>query len=179
MDAIWIYLLLAFVVIVPIVWRIVRRRVLSRAAQLGTTAGVNLEERVKSSNLKGAERDAAILGTRIQFPNARDGHAVVADALGSSKSAAAGADSTWSISHGSPDMVIAAWQENADGSGTFLALRAKEALGALIQTRTWSKILDQIQLTATQRGVDSTTTIVPLVKSSEVVDGDAIWILAT
>lgn len=178
MDAIWLYLLLAFVVVVPIVWALVGRRVRAKARAAGTAAGLNLEARVAASTAKGLDRDAALLGTRLRFPAGAGGRALVTEALLGVKAATATGDGSWSLSHGIPDMVTAVWRDESDGGGTFLAVRARQSLGSFLQTRTWTKALDAIGTVASARGVTPTVDTVPLVPSAEVVEGDPVWVAA-
>lgn len=174
-----IFVLLAIVVIVPIVWLFVGRSVKAKAKRLGDAAGLNLEQRVQASNAKGAERDAAILGARLRFPVASAGRAVVDDVMQAAKNATADGDGVWRISHGSPDMITATWRAEPDGSGVLLVARTREALGALIATRTWTKLLEQVGRTAAERGVATVAETVPLVKTGELVEDDAVWVAAS
>ena len=180
MDAIGIYVALAvLVVIVPVVWLIVGRQLRAKARAAGTAAGVNLEERVAASKLKGVDRDAAMLGTRLRFPAGSAGHAIVTETLAGVKTATATGEAAWSLSHGIPDMVAAEWRSEPDGGGTFLAVRARQAMGAFVQTRTWTKTLQQIVRAAEARGIAPQVDTVPLVASSETVDGDPVWVAAS
>lgn len=167
------------VVIIPVVWLVVGRRVRAKARAAGTAAGMNLEQRVATSTLKGVERDAAVLGTRLRFPSGSAGEAIVAEALAGMKAATRGGDARWSLSHGIPDMVTAEWRAEPDGSGTFLAVRARQAMGSFVQTRTWSKAVEQITRAAAARGVTPQIETAPLVRSDETVDGDPVWVAAS
>ncbi len=175
-SVVLLYAGLAFIVIFPIVWFFVKGRVHAKAKQLGDAAGLNLEDKALASLAKGLERDAAIMGARLRFPNAAAGRAVVEDAMLAAKTATAGGDGVWRISHGVPDMVTATWRVEPDGSGVLLAARTREALGGLVTTRTWTKLLEQVGRLAAERGVPVGAETVPVVKTEERIEGDAIWV---
>jgi hypothetical protein len=179
MDAVWIYVALAIlVVIVPVLWLIFGRRLRAKARAAGTSAGFNLEDRVATSTRKGVERDAAVLGTRFRFPAGSDGRAIVTEGLAGVKAATATGATSWSLSHGIPDMISAEWRDEPDGGGTFLAVRARQAMGSFVQKRTWSKALYAITAAAVAHQVTPQIDYVPLVRSDETVEGDPIWIAA-
>ena len=75
-------------------------------------------------------------------------------------------------------MLTAVWRDEPDGTGTFLAVRARQSFGTFLQTRTWTKLLDRIAAATTAQGLTASTETVPLVPSSESVDGDPVWVAA-
>jgi hypothetical protein len=178
MEAIGLYAPLAFVVIVPIVWAVIGRRVRARAAEAGTRVGVNLEKRLRESSASGLHSDAVAMGARLVFFDAEQGRQTVDSALAGVKVATRVDDKTWHFAHGSPRAVTAAWAVGENGEGVFYAARATETLGSLIATHTWKKALTKIQELATAQGVDVQSAVSALVRTDETDAGDPVWVAA-
>ena len=178
METIGLYALLAFVIVVPIVWAVIGRRVRARAAEAGTGAGVSLEKRVRESSTARLHGDAVAMGARLVFADAQHGRPAVDSALAGIKAVTRVDDHTWHIAHGSPRAVTAVWAVGDSGEGVFYAARATETLGSLIATHTWKKALTKIQELATAQGVEVQATVSALVRTEEKDAGDAVWVAA-
>ncbi|MCK2023624.1 hypothetical protein KZC52_11860 [Microbacterium sp. kSW2-24] len=178
MEAIGLYALLAFVIVVPIVWAVIGRRVRARAAEAGTTAGVSLEKRVRASSATRLHGDAVAMGARLVFADAPRGRATVDSALAGIKAVTRINGDTWHIAHGSPRAVTAVWAVDEHDRGVFYAARATETLGSLIATHTWKKVLTKIQELAAAQGVEVEASVSALVRTDEKDAGDAVWVAA-
>lgn len=176
LDAVWIYLLLAFVVIVPVVYSLFfKKKVQAKAAEWGTEKGLNLEEKVKASNAKRLDRVAADLGQRVTFADAVAGRSVVDAVLGAAKSVApAGADS-WNLKFAAADDVSLAWTADAAG-GVLAVTRAREMVNEPVGDRAWNKVVAALTAAAAERGVAVEIVTVPLVPMSPQNDKAPWWV---
>ena len=137
-QTIGIYLLLAFVVIVPIVWFFVRRRVMAKVRSAGAQSGVNLEHRITAGEV--GKRSA-----RLRFTDGAAGRRIVDEVFSASKDITVTGPASWTLRHVNPDDVALSWTVDADGGAVLRVERAREMLGQLVGGRVWTKLVARIE----------------------------------
>ena len=177
LEAVWIYLLLAFVVVAPIVYSLFfKKKLQAKAAQWGTEKGLNLEEKVKASNAKRLDRVAADLGQRVTFADAAAGRSVVDAVLGAAKAVTpATTPDSWNLKFAAADDVSLAWTADAAG-GVLAVTRTREMVSEPVGDRAWNKVVAALTAAAAERGVAAEIVTVPLVPMTPQNDKDPWWV---
>ena len=175
-EAIWLYVLFAFLIVAPVVYNIFfKRKLQAKAAQLGTDAGLNLEEKVKASNASRLQRVASDLGRRVTFEDATAGRQVVDAVLGSAKAATSAGTDSWNLKFAAADDVSLAWTVDA-GTGVLAVNRAREMMSEPVGDRAWGKLVTALTAAASERGVPAEIVTVPLVPMSPQNDKEPWWV---
>jgi len=176
LEAIWIYLLLAFVVIVPIVYSLFfKKKLQAKAAEIGTAKGLNLEEKVKASNEKTLDKIAAELGQRITFADAVAGRGVVDAVLGAAKSVTPAGPDNWHLKFAAADDVSLAWTTDAAG-GVLAVTRSRHMVNGPVGERAWRKVVAALTAAAAERGVALEVVTVPLVPMNPQDEKEPLWV---
>lgn len=162
-QAMLIYILLAFVVIVPIVGVFLRRK----ARRAGA-------DRVDAKKGRQAGDDG--LGATLTF--AADEATVrpfVDEILTAAKRVKPQQGGTWAQTHYNDDDIV--YQLTPIAGGTLLAIsRAIEFSGTLNGMKQWKKLREQLVATATERGITTTAGSRQLVRTGETgPSGALIW----
>lgn len=168
-QTVLLYLLLAFVIIAPIVWFFLRRRVLAKAASAGEDFGVGFEKRIVTG-------ETTKLGTRVRFADAAAARRIVDEVFSTSKDVTVTGPATWDLRYAKPDDLHVTWTIGADGGGVLRVDRAREMIGQLVGGRVWIKLVTRITAASRAAGVAAATEVVPLVAGDVPAEGDRVWI---
>lgn len=176
LEAIWIYLLLAFVVVVPIVYSLFfKRKLQAKAAEIGTAKGLNLEEKVKASNEKTLDKIAAELGQRITFADAEAGRAVVDTVLGATKGVTPAGPDAWHLKFAAADDLSLAWTADAAG-GVLAVTRSRHMVNGPVGERAWRKVVAALTAASAERGAALEVVTVPLVPLNPQDEKEPLWV---